>query len=112
MILVQWSCEVPQEKKELFLNYAKEKLKPFYESFGCVRYELFFPITTKKKYFSYQISDKKNRYTEQLIFMDIKDFEKFYEAIEKDQNAQNLVGKYVKEFDISECNFKMLKHEL
>jgi len=112
MILVQWSCEIPQENIENFLNFVEEKLKSFYKSYGCKRYELFFPIITDKKFFPYQLSEKKNRYTEQLIFTDIKDFEKFYEAVEKDQTAQEMVGMYVKEFGISACKFRILNQDI
>ena len=108
MILVQWSCKVPQQKREIFLNYAKTKLIPFYRSHGCLRYELFFPMITEKKYFSYQISDDINRYIEQLIFKDLKDFNTFYESIEKEESAQEIVGKYRSQFDITNCNFKIL----
>ena len=108
MILVQWSCEVPQEKLESFLNYAKNRLKPFYETHGCLRHELFFPMITDKKYFPYQISENKNRYTEQLLFKDLKDFNKFYERIEKERAAQEVVGMYTKEFEIINCKFKIL----
>jgi len=107
MILVQWSCEVPKGERERFLNYAQSKLKPFYKSHGCLRYELFFPIITEKQYFSYQISEDINRYTEQLIFKDLKVFNKFYESIEKDKSAQEIVGKYRKQFNITNCNFKI-----
>ncbi len=112
MILVQWSCEIPQEKIESFLNFAEKQLKPFYKSYGCKRYELFFPMITEKEFFPYQISEKNNRYAEQLIFKDIKDFEKFYEAIEKDQTAQKMVGMYVKEFGITDCKFRILKKDI
>ncbi|MFX0025885.1 MAG: hypothetical protein ACFE8M_05675 [Candidatus Hermodarchaeota archaeon] len=112
MILVQWSCEIPQEKIESFLNFVEEKLKPFYKSYGCKRYELFFPMVIEKKFFPYQIFEKENRYTEQLIFTDIKDFEKFYDSIEKNQTAQEMVGMYVKEFGISACKFKILKQDI
>ena len=84
-------------------------MKAFYESYGCLGYELYFPMTTEKKYFPYHITEKKNRYTEMLIFKDLKDFEKFYENVEKDESAQNLVGMYVKVFSISDCHFKILQ---
>ncbi|MFX1388392.1 MAG: hypothetical protein ACFE9M_14330 [Promethearchaeota archaeon] len=109
MILVQWSCEVPQENHENFVNLAKTKLKPFYESYGALRYELFFPLNTEKKYFSYHITENENRYTEQLLFENFKDFEILYDTIDKDKEAQNMVGRYVKDFGISNCNFKILK---
>ncbi len=66
-------------------------------------------MTTEKKYFPYHNTEKKNRYTEQLIFDDLKDFEKFYDIVEKVKAAQELVGMYVKEFGISDCNFKILE---
>ena len=112
MFLVQWSCEVPQDNLERFIAFAEKKLKPFYESYGCVCYELFFPITTEKKYFPYQITENKNRYTEQLLFSDFKDFEKFYESIEKEQAAQDIVGMYVKKFGITDCRFKILQQKI
>ena len=112
MILVQWSCEIPQENLKRFSNFVINELKPLYESLGCIRYELFFPMSTKKQYFPYQIKEKKNQYSEQLLFNNLEDFEKFYYTIEKDEAAQNIVGMYVKEFGISDCNFKMLKMAL
>lgn len=108
MIMVQWSCSVPQKKLECFLSFVKKRLKPFYESKGCKRYELFFPMITEKKYFPYQISEKKNLYTEQLIFNELKDLERFFETIEKDHKAQEIVGMYTKEFEVSACSFKIL----
>lgn len=83
MILVQWSGDVPQEKLESFLKFAEEKMKPFYKSHGCKRFELFMPMERKKRYFSYQITQKRNRYTEQVVFSDIEKFEKFIEEMEK-----------------------------
>lgn len=109
MILVQWSCEVPQEKRERFISFAEKKLKSFYESYGALRYELFFPMNTEKKYFSYHATENENMYTEQLLFETFKDFEKLYDTIEKDKEAKNMVGMYVKDFGISNCNFKILK---
>jgi hypothetical protein len=108
MILVQWSCKIPHANLAPFLKYVKEILKPFYESHGSIRYELFLPLKTNKQYFPYQISDNKNQYTEQLLFKDIKDFDNFYDSIEKDQAAQKVVGMYTKEFGINNCEFKIL----
>lgn len=109
LILVQWSCDIPQEKLEKFLNFAQQELKPFYESNGCKRYELFFPKITKRKYFSYHIPQKKNRYTEKLLFNDLKEFEKFFEFVEKDQTAKEILGKYGQKFNVSSCSFKILR---
>lgn len=66
-------------------------------------------MITEKQYFPYQITEKNNRYTEQLLFETHKDFEKFYDAIEKEKAAQDLVGMYVKGFGISNCDFKILE---
>ena len=68
MILVQWSCEVPQENRERFISFAEKNLRSFYESYGALRYELFFPINTEKKYFSYHTTENENIYTEQLLY--------------------------------------------
>ncbi|MFX1329095.1 MAG: hypothetical protein ACFE91_13290 [Promethearchaeota archaeon] len=109
MILVQWSCEVPPEKRERFVNFAEKELKTFYESYGALRYELFFPMNTEKKYFSYHTTENENMYIEQLLFETFTDFEKLYDSIEKDKEAQKMVGRYEKDFGISNCNFKILK---
>jgi quinol monooxygenase YgiN len=70
LILVQWSCDVPQEKLESFLKFVEEKMKTSYKSHGCKRFELFMPMERKKRYFSYQITQKRNRYAEQAVFDD------------------------------------------
>lgn len=77
--MVQWSCEIPPDKLEDFAKFAKEKLKPFHESYDCKRVELFMPMEVQKKYFPYQTTHKRNRYIEQLIFNDLKAFEDFRE---------------------------------
>lgn len=106
--MVQWSCEINPEKLEGFLKFAREELKPFYESHGCKRFELFMPAAVGKEFFSYQITQKRNRYTEQLIFGSLKDFENFLEAVEKDPQAEQVIGKYGREFNVSSCRFTVL----
>jgi len=110
--MVQWSCEVPPEKLESFLRFAREKLKPFHESHGCKRLELFIPIDVKKRYFSYQVKQKRNRYTEQLIFRNLEDFENFLEAVEKDPHSKDILESYGKEFNVSDCSFTILTQEV
>ena len=105
MILVQWVCDVPPEKLESFLEFVEEKLKPFYELHGCKRYELFMPIEMKKKYFSFQVTQKRNSYLEQLMFKDVEDFENFLEAVEKDTHAKEIIGSYRKKFNVFSCSF-------
>ncbi len=105
MIMVQWSCEVPQENLKDFLKFVNEKLNAFYESFACKRYELFLPVETKKQYFSFQVKPKTNRYIEQLIFDNIEGFENFIEAVEKDPHHKEIVESYIEEFNVSSCNF-------
>lgn len=107
LILVQWSCEIPLEKMDDFVKFAKEKLEPFYESHDCKRFELFIPVETKKKYFRYQVTQKRNRYTEQLIFNNLKSFEDFLEAVEKDPRSKEIIDKYGKEFNVSDCTFEI-----
>jgi hypothetical protein len=109
--LVQWSCEVPPEKLENFIRFAKERLKPFHESHGCKRLELFIPMELQKRYFSHQVAQKRNRYTEQMIFNDVKDFEIFLEAVEKDPQSKEIIESYEKEFNVSSCSFTILMQE-
>jgi len=110
--MVQWSCEVPPEKLESFLQFAGEKLKPFHESHGCKRLELFTPMDVKKRYFSYQVTQERNRYTEQLIFDDLEDFENFLKAVEKDPRSKEIIESYDEEFNVSECRFIILTQEV
>lgn len=112
MILVQWSCEIPLEKLEDFIKFVKEKLKPFHESHGCKRLQLFMPIELEKKYFPYQVTQERNRYTEQLIFNDLKDFESFLEAVEKDPRGKEITGSYGKRFNVSSCTFMILTQKV
>lgn len=112
LIMVQWSCEVPMEKFEDFLRFAQEKLKPFHESHGCKRLELFTPLEVQKKYFSYQVLQKRNRYTEQLIFDDLGDFENFLGAVEKDPCSKEIIESYGKEFNVSGCSFTILTQKV
>lgn len=108
MILVQWSCNVPPDKLESFLEFVEEKMKPCYESHGCKRYELFMPLDVKKQYFSFQDTPKRNRYIEQLVFNDVKSFEKFLEALEKEPQAKELTESYRRKFNVSSCSFTIL----
>jgi len=111
LILVQWSCEVPLEKLEDFLKFATEKLKPLYESHYCKRYELFMPMEVKK-YFSYQFTQKKNKYTEQMVFKDLENFEEFLEVNEKDIRTREIIEKYIKKFNVSSCGFTILNQKI
>jgi hypothetical protein len=106
MIQAEWSCEISQGKLKNFINFAKKSLKPFYESSGCKNYELYLPLKTDKQFFPYQISEE-NRYIERLIFNNFKDFENLYDIIEKDPKAQEIVGKYSREFQVKVCCFKI-----
>lgn len=112
MILVQWSCEVPTEKLDNFVKFVKEKLKPLHESHGCKRLELFMPLKVQKKYFQYQFTQKGNRYTEQLIFNDLQDFENFLKAVGKDPRAKEILESYEKEFNVSSCSFTILAQKV
>lgn len=108
MILVQWSCDVPLEKLERFLEFVEEKMKPCYESLGCKRYELFMPLDVKKQYFSFQVTPKRNKYIEQLVFNNVEAFEKFLEALEEDPHTKELIESYRKKFNVSSCSFTIL----
>lgn len=112
LILVQWSCDVPLEKLENFLEFVEKKMKPCYESYGCKRYELFIPLDVKKQYFSFQVTSKRNRYIEQLVFNDVEAFEKFLETMEKDLHAKELTESYRKKFNVSSCSFTILTQKV
>jgi len=106
--MAQWSYDVPLERGEDFLKFAKEKFKPFYESHGCRRHELFTSMDPKK-YFSYQIVQKRNRYIEQLFFDDIEAFEKFHNSVGTDSHVREIVGLYEKKFGATSCSFMILR---
>lgn len=93
---------------EDFVKFVKEELKPFHESHGCKRLELFMPTELQRRYFSYQITQERNRYTEQLIFNDLKGFESFLEAVEKDPRGKEITESYGKRFNVSSCTFTIL----
>ncbi len=112
MIMVQWSCDVPQEKVEGFLRFAKERLKPFFESRGCRRYELFTPMDSPKRYFSYQETPDTNRYTEQMVFDDVDDWDSFFESAEEDPEAREILASYEREFNVTSCAFMILNEEI
>lgn len=105
--MVQWSCEVPPQKVRDFVKFAKEKLKPFHEAHGCKRLEVFMPMELQKKYFPYQVDQRGNRYIEQLIFEDLKDFESFLEAVKEDPRSRELLNHYGKEFNVFSCSFRI-----
>jgi len=111
LILVQWSCEVPPNKLESFLEFAENKLKPLYKSFNCIRYELFIPMETKK-YFPFHNFFKKNRYIEPLIFNDIKNFEKFLELAEENPLTKKVIESYRKKFNVTSCSFTILSKKV
>ena len=105
MILCQWSCDLPEDLLEEFLNWAEQKLKPFYELYGARHYALFMPV--EKRYFDYQTVQGKTRYTEHVSFDSISDFEKFLERVEKDPSAKRLIESYERKFHVSSCSFKI-----
>lgn len=111
MILVQWSCKIPPNMLESFLEFAENKLKPLYNSFSCMRYELFLPMKTKK-YFPFHNFLEESRYTEQLIFSNVKDFEKFLELVEENPQAKEVVKSYRKKFNVNACNFTVLSKKV
>ncbi len=108
MLLAQWSCDVPLRNMDRFLEYVRKELKPFYLSHGCRRHELFLPLETERKYFSYQVKEKRGRYTEQLLFDDLAAFEAFLEAGERDPRGPEVLGSYEREFGVTGCRFTML----
>jgi len=110
LILTEWSIDVPKEMLDDLFRFAREKLKPFYESHGCKKYALFVPI--EKRYFSYQVEVKKTRTTEQMIFEDLEDFEDFLENVREDPHGEEITGSYGKTFQASSVTFRVLTQKV
>ncbi len=110
MILAEWSCELPERLLDDFFQFAEQELKPFYESYGCERYELFIPV--EKKYFAYQIETKKTRYTEQILFPTLEDFERFLKEARKNPHAKEMTDSYRKKFRVKSVSFRILMQKV
>jgi len=110
LILAEWSCELPERLLDDFFQFAEQKLKPFYESYGCKRYALFIPV--EKRYFAYQIEAKKTKYTEQILFSTIEDFERFLERVRRDPHAKEMTDSYRKKFRVKSVSFKTLTQKV
>jgi len=94
-----------------FIKFCKDVVQPFYDSHGCRRYELFFASKVREQYFSYQVSQEENRYTEQFIFDSLKDFECFLKLNEFDPQAKEIVESYGKKFQVSSCIFTIFEQK-
>ncbi len=105
MLLAQWSCEMPVENIERFLEYETRVLRPFYLSHGARRHEVFFPADTDKTYFSYQVREEKGRCTEQLLFDDLAAWERFNEETGRDPRGPEILGSYERDFGVTGCRF-------
>jgi hypothetical protein len=107
MIVAEWSCEVPEEFMEEFLNWSREKLKPYYESHGCRKYSLFTAV--EKKYFSYQEMHSKMRYTEQFEFDDVGVFEKWLLEHDENPDAREVISGYRGRFKVHSCIIRVFE---
>jgi hypothetical protein len=105
MIIAQWSCEVPDETFDDFIQWVEDTLKPYYESQGCVNYSFFLPV--KKKYFPYQETQSKNRYTEQFTFNDLEDYERFLLEHEENSKAKEITSAYRGRFKVHSCKMQV-----
>lgn len=100
MIIAQWQYSVPKEKLNGFIKFAKEKLKPFWESMGCKSHSMY--ISTRKKFrFTYQAIEPENKITEQLIFDKLEDFEKFLKKIYSTKEGKKLADSYEEKFNVT-----------
>ena len=106
MIISQWQYNVPKEKLDEFIKFAKERLKPFWESMGCKSHSIYVS-TSKKLRFSYQIIEPENKITEQLIFDKLEDFEEFLEKIYSTEEGKELADSYEKKFNVSDLIIKV-----
>jgi hypothetical protein len=106
MIIVQWQYNVPKEKFDEFVKFAKEKLKPFWESMGCKSHSMF--VSTRKRFrFSYQIIDPENKITEQLFFDKLEDFDAFLKKIYSTEEGRKLADSYEKIFGVTNLVIKI-----
>jgi hypothetical protein len=70
------------------------------------------PLKVDKKYFSYQTAQDANRYTEQVIFNSIKDFEKLLETVEKESDARGIFESFAGRFNVSSCSFMIFEKKV
>ena len=107
LIIAQWSCEIPSEFFNDFINYSKEKLKLYYESHGCEKYSLFLPV--EKVYFSYQEVQNKTRYTEEFQFKSIEDYEKFLKDHETNPISNEITSVYRRKYKAHSCIIRIFE---
>lgn len=69
-------------------------------------------MEVKKTYFPFQTAQKANRYTEQVVFNSIEEFENLLETVKKDPQATELMESYQKKFNVSSCNFTILAQKV
>jgi len=106
MIIAQWQYNVPKEKVDSFIKFAKEKLKPFWESMGCKSHTLFVS-TTKKFRFSYQEIEPRNKITEQLLFDKLEDFDEFLKKIYSTEEGRKLADSYEDKFNVTNLKIRV-----
>ncbi len=111
MIIAQWTCEVPPEKREALLQFVVSEMRSVYVAKGCIRHELYVPLAAGKKYFSFHEDLKPTVYVEQLAFKDARAFEEFLAAMDQDPTSKAAAGRYEGEFGVSQCSFTLLEEE-
>ena len=50
-----WTFEVPEEKQEEYLKMTAEFIKPFWESRGCISYQVYQDYTNPRRFVKEQI---------------------------------------------------------
>lgn len=111
MIIAQWTCEVPPEKREALLRFVTSEMKAIYVAKGCIRHELYVPLASATKYFPFHRDLDPSVYVEQLAFTDTKSFEEFLAAMDEDPASKAAADRYEAEFGVFHCAFTLLSEE-
>ncbi len=109
MIVAQWSCEVDPHKWDQFIRFVKNELRLLYRLHGCSRHEMSIPLHIDHQYFPYQSSLQTNEYIERLYFRNLRSFERFLRAIQRDTHVHQLVSRRESEFGVRNQRFTILK---
>lgn len=106
MIIAQWQYNVPKEKLDEFIKFAKKRLKPFWGSMGCKSHSMY-TSTRKKLRFTYQIIEPENKITEQLTFDRLEDFNEFLKKIYSTEEGKKLADSYEERFNVTNLTIKV-----
>ncbi len=108
MLIAQWTCEAPVDRREALLRFVMKEMKGIYRAHGCQRHELQVPLASPTKYFPFHKDLEAKVYGEQLAFADRPAFERFLETMDADPVARSAVARYEADFGVYNCAFTLL----